>query len=566
MQTDEQFLDFPDAPRSELERTVEQLVVHAERVLETQERLRSLLQANRIIVEQLELAHVLRRIAEAAVSLVGARYGALGVIAPDGSLEQFIHVGMPEAEAEAIGHLPEGHGLLGAVIESGASIRLEHLGADDRSVGFPAHHPQMESFLGVPIRVRDEIFGNLYLTDRRSGSFTAEDEELVGALAATAGIAIDHARLFDEIRRRQRWSAALAEITAALLSGDSDEPIDLVGDLVTTFVDADLVCLIVPTGDGRFEIESARGADAEQLERRIYPSSGTLAERVLVSGEPAVLDGQEAAHQFSWQPAVGPTVAVPVSLAGRRAAVLTISRRPGGARFTSSELTMASEFATQAGVAIELAQARRDRAALELVEDRNRIARDLHDHVIQRLFGAGLALQSLAAAAPPVLQPRLAEQVEAIDDSIAQIRTAVFTLQTRNAAPNAFRHRVLDVIGEVSGGLPRAPRLSFSGAVDLLVDDELAAEVTAVVREALTNVARHAAASRSEVSISIGEGRLSVVVEDDGVGIPADRERSSGIANLRERAVHRGGDFVIAARPSGGTRAEWTIPFEEGPR
>ncbi len=564
MEPDGHHLEFPDAPRSELERTVEQLLLHAQRVLDTQGRLRNLLRANRAIVEELELEQVLRRVAEAAVSLVGARYGALGVIAPDGTLEQFIHVGMPEPDAEAIGHLPEGHGLLGAVIESGASIRLEHLSDDDRSVGFPPLHPQMDSFLGVPIRVRDDIFGNLYLTERIDGPFTAEDEELVGALAATAGIAIDHARLFDETRRRQRWSAALAEITAALLSDESDRPMDLVLDHVASFVDADLVCLIVPAGAGMLRVESARGTEAEQLEGLVYSGEGTMVARVLDDGESAVIDGQEAGERFPWQPAVGPTIALPLSLFGRHLGALTVSRRPGAARFTFSDRTMASEFAIQVGVAVELAQARRDQLTLQLVEDRNRIARDLHDHVIQRLFGAGLALQSLAATSPPALQPRLAEQVTAIDDAIAQIRTAVFALQTRPTPTPGLRHKVLDVVAEVGDALPAGPRLSFSGAVDLLVDDELASDVVAVVREGLTNVARHAQAENCSVSVSIGHGQLSVSIEDDGVGYPGEPQRSSGTANLRERARNRGGDYIIVPGHAGGTRAEWTVPFDGG--
>ncbi|HAM25798.1 MAG TPA: hypothetical protein DCP11_03615, partial [Microbacteriaceae bacterium] len=203
MTSDDDSLTFPDEPRAELDRALSELVARAQEVLTTQGRLRALLRANQAVVEQLDLPVVLRRIVESAVGLVGAQYGALGVIAPQGGLEQFINVGMTPDEVTAIGHLPEGHGLLGALIDNPRPIRLQHLSEDPRAAGFPAEHPAMDSFLGVPVRVRDEVYGNLYLTNQSSGGFSKEDEELVTALAATAGFAIDNARLFAETRRRQ---------------------------------------------------------------------------------------------------------------------------------------------------------------------------------------------------------------------------------------------------------------------------------------------------------------------------------------------------------------------------
>lgn len=565
-------LEFEAAPRSELERTVEQLVEIAQRVLETQSRLRNLMQANRSVVEQLELNQVLRTIAEAAVSLVGSRYGALGVISPDGLLERFIHVGMPQADADAIGHLPEGHGILGAVIESAAPIRLEHLGADPRSVGFPEHHPPMDGFLGVPIRVRGEVYGNLYLTDRIEGAFTEEDEELVGALAATAGVAIDNARLFDEVRRRERWSAALAEISSVLFSGEIDDALGVVVDKVASFLGVHLVCLVVPVGGGNLRVEHARGADADMVLGRVYPEQGTLVGRALENLQPTLSDGQAAGHRFPWQPEVGPSVAIPLtSTSGARFGALTLSRAVGGARFADSDLEMASSFATQAGLAIELTQARRDRIRserdrrqLELAEDRNRTARDLHDHVIQRLFAAGLALQVVETVAPDSLKPRIGEQVDAIDEAIAQIRTAIFTLQGRPARSALLRHRVLDLVEEVAPSLSGPPTLTFTGPVDLVTDEDLIADVEAVIRESVSNVARHADATTCAISITLAGSQVEVQVVDDGVGIPDARDRSSGLSNLRERAAARGGRFSVAAGPERGTRLLWAAPVDEG--
>jgi len=554
---------MPDAPRSALESSIEELMLHARRVLSTQERLRELLRATRVVVEQIEIDLVLRTIVEAAVSLSGARYGALGVIAPTGGLEQFIHVGIDEPLAARIGHLPEGHGILGAVIDTGAAIRLDHLGKDERSAGFPAHHPPMESFLGVPVVVRGEVFGNLYLTDKTDGAFTAEDEELVAALAATAGIAIDNARFLAESRRRERWSAALAEINATLLSGDVDDPLAVVVETVASAVGAELACLVRPSAGG-LVIEVARGAGAEALTGVAMPFDGSLVARALESGGPVVVDAFGAAEGLPGSLGYGPTVAVPLFGDGRPLGALTISRPVGSERFAVADLEMAADFARQTSVAIEFARARDDRQQLELVEERTRIARDLHDHVIQRLFGAALALQSSASLAEPALATRIAEQVDAIDAAISEIRTVVFTLQSRPASQRTgLRHRVLDVAAAAGPSLGWSPRIGFTGAIDLFVDDDLADDVVAVVREGLANVARHARAGRGDVRVEILDERLVVTIEDDGVGVPEQLTRSSGTSNLEARAVARGGTFVLSRVEPRGTRLDWSVPFTE---
>ena len=564
MQTDiNAELGFPDGPRSDLENTIEQLVERANTVLHTQGRLRSLLRANRAVVEELDLALVLRRIAEAAADLADAEYAALGVIAPDGTLEQFVHVGMPDDTARLIGHLPEGHGLLGAVIDRAQTIRLERLGDDPRSVGFPAHHPAMQGFLGVPIRVRDEVFGNLYLTNPRRGAFTPEDEELVGALAATAGIAIENARLFDETQRRQRWSTALAEVTATLLSGEASDVLTVIAERLAVAVDAELVAVAVPTSEpGILRIEAARGSAADSVAGQQFAADGTLAGRAFETGEIVVADGRTAGASTEWQPGVGPTVVLPLVAAGEMVGTLSISRAPGGPRFATSELDMAAEFASQTGVAIELTRARADRQRLELVDERSRIARDLHDHVIQRLFGTGLALQALAAREPHV-QPQILVQVEAIDAAIAEIRTAVFTLSQRREGDESLRHRLLDLVSEVSPTLGFSPRLTFAGAVDLHIRDALADDVVAVVRESLTNVARHAGAASVAVEVAIQDAAVTVTVDDDGAGVDPRRRRRSGTANLQVRAAAHGGSFELTPRDEGGTRARWTAVVPE---
>jgi len=556
-------LDFPDAPRSDLERTIDELVASAQRVLATQGRLRHLLDANRSVVEELELDQVLRRIVEAAVSLVDAEYGALGVIAPDGHLEQFIHVGISEHDAHIIGHLPRGHGLLGAVVDAAEPIRLETLGSDSRSSGFPAHHPVMDGFLGVPIQVRSEIYGNLYLTNPASGTFSQEDEDLVTALAATAGIAIDNARLFEESRRRQRWSAATVDVTSALLADDSGDPLGVVADRVASFADAALVCIVVVEDSSEtLLVATARGTHASAATGTTYSANGTLVGRALLERRAIAEDAATPAPLHDGPPALGPTVAVPLMALDRSLGALTITRAVGAAGFTVAELEMATEFAAQASLAIELARVRADSVQLELVEDRNRIARDLHDHVIQRLFASGLTLQSLVARAPSDLGEKLTEQVDAIDSAIAQIRTAVFTLGSRavTRAPG-LRSRILDVVSEMTPHLAATPSLAFGGPVDLMIEGELAGDIVAVVREGLSNIARHAHAAGSSINVSIVGETVVVRVEDDGVGVPEHPGRSSGTANLAERAEVSGGEFSVRARSPRGTVLTWSAPI-----
>jgi GAF domain-containing protein len=394
------------APRLRLDELLSQLVDRAQEALHTQERLRGLLAANREIVGDLDLHTVLRRIVESACELVGARYGALGVIAPDGSgLEEFVYVGIEEPEARRIGHLPEGKGLLGALIDDPYPIRLDHLDSDVRSVGFPDGHPPMDSFLGVPVRVRDEVFGNLYLTESTSGHFDEDDEALALALAATAGVAIDNARLFQESRRRQDWLQASAEITRQVLSAGDGTPLQTVVDTVLRLADADHVSLVVPAPDQAvLTIPAAAGEASDGLVGTTVPLAGTISETVLTSGRPVLVENV-ARQEVEGAPlphvrSLGPAMMLPLVGSERVLGVLITGRRQGRRRFSEGDLDMASTFAGHASLALELGEARHDRERMTLLEDRTRIARDLHDHVIQQLFAAGMTVQGSPTGRP----------------------------------------------------------------------------------------------------------------------------------------------------------------------
>jgi signal transduction histidine kinase len=558
-------LTFPDEPRGELDRAISELVDRARDVLTTQGRLRALLRANQAVVEQLDLPVVLRRIVESAVGLVDAQYGALGVIAPQGGLEQFIHVGMTPSEAQAIGHLPEGHGLLRALIDDPRPIRLLHLSDDPRSAGFPAAHPAMDSFLGVPVRVRGEVYGILYLSNRSASAFSPEDEELVTSLAATAGFAIDNARLFAETRRRQAWAAASAEVTAALLSSERSDSIAILVSRVLLLAEADLVCVVLPTDDpAKLVVGTARGVDEDALEGTFVDAAGSVAGSVLEGMQPQLVnEGARKELRLPSGSPVGPVMALPLMAAGRAEGVLVVARLHGSASFAPVDLEMTADFAGQASVAMELVKARSARQRMMLLEDRGRIARDLHDHVIQQLFATGLELQSVAGAISPSPESeRVLQTVSSLDAAIAQIRTVIFALSSHAGdRRDTIRHGIIDLANELAPGLARTPNVHFSGPVDLVVTDGLADDVIAVTREALSNAARYAEAEHTTVSLEASGGWVKLEIVDDGVGGAADSPRRSGLANLEERATRRGGTFTLDSDASG-TRVRWNVPFD----
>ena len=564
---------FVDTPRLELDQLLRQLIERAEDVMSAQNRLGGLLAANQLIISALDLSTVLEHIVTAACRLVHARYGALGVLSSDGGLQEFIYVGIDAETAERIGPLPSGKGLLGAVIEDARPIRLRSMRDDIRSVGFPDHHPPMSSFLGVPVRVRDTVFGNLYLTEAASGEFTAEDEELVSALAATAGIAIENARLYEQAQRRQRWLQASMHITRQLLSAEGDDPLSLIADQTREIADADIVTVVLPTSGGdRLMVEVASGARADDFAGLTYDVENTIVGRALETAAPVLVHDvteEEFVVHLSQLLSVGPVMVLPLIGAQRMRGALVVGRVRGRHRFDEPDLDMATTFANHAAVALELADARADQQRMVLLEDRDRIARDLHDHVIQKLFGVGLAVQGIAAGtADAPTSARLEAVVREVDDTIRQIRTSIFQLRGQlGPETGTTRTRLMAVADSVAASLGFSPNMRFDGPIDSVVPEAVVDDLCAVLREALSNIARHSGASRADVEVSASPSTLSIQVIDDGCGI-GDTSRRSGLANLRTRAEEYNGTLVIDSAPPGfagpegeGTSLRWTIPL-----
>ncbi|MEU6896159.1 GAF domain-containing protein [Streptomyces sp. NPDC046557] len=568
--------DDPDAAVSRIpQRRLDALQAQVTDARGTRDRLNGLLEAVMSVGRELDLAQALRGIVEAAVVLVDAEYGALGVVGDDQGLTEFLPVGVSDQLRARIGALPTGHGLLGELIRHPRPLRLEDLSEHVASAGFPEHHPQMRSFLGVPIRIRDEVFGNLYLTEKRGGTdFDAEDEGVLSTLAVAAGVAVDNARLYEEVRLRERWLAASSDFTSALLSGASEiEVLEGMLERARDIISAEM-CVFYQVGpSGELHGSLALGEGAEAHRGIVLPGSeGILAELVtardgLITFADVATDVRVAAQPDVWT-GFGPAVAVTVGTRAKLRGVLMLARRTGRRLFAATEVAPLPGFAGQAALALELADRRRDTEQVSLLADRDRIARDLHDLAIQRLFATGMTLQSAQRFVKhPEASERLSRSIDDLDETIKIIRSTIFGLRDHEAAgsPPRLRVRAVRAVGEAAAVLGFVPALRMEGLIDTDVPARVADDVAAVLGEALTNVARHARAARAEVSVILADGVLGVTVSDDGVGV-TDGGRRSGLRNLAERAEARGGVLSVSPCPDGGgTRLDWRIPLHPDP-
>ncbi|WP_181764360.1 GAF domain-containing sensor histidine kinase [Streptomyces albidus (ex Kaewkla and Franco 2022)] len=557
-------------PRMQLDDLLEELQVRIDAVRGTRDRIHSLLEAVLSVGRELELSQVLRRIAEAAVQLVDAEYGALGVIGEDGQLSQFIPVGVTEEQTEAGGLLPAGNGLLGELIRDPAPLRLAEPARHPSSQGSPAGRHQTGSFLGVPIRVREEVFGNIYLAEKRdSKEFDGDDETVLSTLAAAAGVAIENARLYEEARYRQRWMEANAEVTRALLSGVGERRVlGLIVELARTILSADLGVLALPEEGGDFlRVAVAAGTDAEMHRGLLLPREGSFVGAAVDAGEVTTSADVEHDSRITAGPprwaGLGPAVAVPMIAEDTAKGVLLLARTKPRQPFADTQTAPLSAFAGQAAVAMELAERRRDAEQITLFEDRDRIARDLHDLAIQRLFATGMTLQSaMRFVDHPKAGERLLRAVDDLDATIKIIRSTIFGLRTHDAdsAGEGLRSRITEAVQDVAPALGFAPALRMEGLLDTEVPGDVADDAVAVLREALSNAARHAAAHAVEVSAETAAKTLTLCVEDDGVGMPAGG-RHSGLHNLAERADRLDGEMRLETPDGGGTRVVWSVPL-----
>ena len=505
---------------------------------------RSLLDAVTAIASDLDLRSVLTRIVESATALTDARYGALGVVGADGTLVEFVTTGLDDQSRERIGELPHGRGILGLLIHEPQAIRLPHLADHPASVGFPPRHPPMGSFLGVPVRIRGTVFGNLYLTEKAGGgSFTEQDELLVEALARAAGFVIENARAYGLSERRRQWLEASAELAEAL-----QPPIQVERGLRRITASARSV-----SGARAAAVLSAAGERTVASEPHDEPVTAALDELA-----PLVAEFGTGSEPVS-STAAG-LVAVVIPLRAHLAPAGALVALFDGGPQDAEERELLASFADQAALALDRAQAVSDREELAVISDRERIARDLHDVVIQRLFATGLQLQGVAMMASG--QPDVAERLEAavsdLDGTIKAIRGTIFELQNRQAT--SLRAEVRALVREYVPVLGFSPTVRTSGPVDTAVPTKVAEQLLPVLREAVSNVARHALAGSADVDVSVSDTEVRLVVSDDGTGL-ADNRSESGLRNARRRAADLGGSLALAPNPAGGTILTWRVPI-----
>ena len=553
--------DISALSRVRLDELLQELLDRVGEVVSSRERLTALLQAVVGIGGDLDLRSTLHRIVTAACTLSGARYGALGVIGPDRRLVEFITDGLTVTERQAIGDLPTGRGVLGLLIDDPRPVRMADITAHPRSFGFPPNHPPMHSFLGVPVRTRGQVFGNLYLTEKRDGAeFSDDDEQLVVALATAAGIAIDNARLYATAGRRQQWLEATAEITNALIGEvDRSTALSLVADRAREVSGAAFVAILLYDADaGELRVDVTAPPNAVAADASL-PVADTPFEGVITSGDHVVVADLDRAIPWPTTIPAGQALIAPLGRDAGSVGVLLVALPPDGVGFGGdTDANMIITFAAQAALALQRVQAQEERQLLVVLEDRERIARDLHDVVIQRLFAAGLGLQSMSRlVGRDDLRQRLDQTVTDLDTTIRDIRTAIFELRAPAAA--SLHSELIDTVEAAADALGFRPTLRVSGLIDRGVPDALRPEIVAVAREALSNVVRHANAHAVEVAVDVTTDTFDLRVTDDGVGIVSPKP-GNGLGNMRARAEDRAGEFSLTNVDPHGTRLSWRVP------
>jgi signal transduction histidine kinase len=542
-------------------------------VVSGQDRLRTLFETGIAISSELSLDRVLQRIAEAAATVTGARYAALGVIDPTGTgLERFVTTGLPEETVAEIGEEPHGHGILGVLIRDAVPLRLRDLREDPRSVGFPPGHPEMRSFLGVPITVRGVAYGNLYLTEKKEGEFSEEDEELVTLLAAQAGAAVENARLYESATEWSRQLESLNEIGNALVGElDLARLLDLIAGRLRELIEARIVEIAIPAGDG-LRIEAAAGEGVESVAGVVLPRESSKAGRVLERRRSeridSILDDPEVDQSATRRFGASTGLYIPL-LARRQALGVLIAHDKLGPdpRFTDADLRVAEQFAVRAAIAVELSRRvaqdslRRVLAGQEV--ERRRLARELHDETGQALTSILLGLKAVEEASG----------AESMRAAAAELRELVVTtLQDVRRLAVELRPKVLDDFGLVAAVERLVETVSERSGLDVQLEARLGpgrlpelVETTLyrIVQEALTNVIKHAQASKVSVLLIRRGATVTAMIEDDGRGFDVDLSRSEGLGlpGMRERAGLLEGHLAIESSPGAGTTVAAEVPL-----
>ncbi len=550
-------------------RLVSNMHAELEELLSSRDHVEHLLRVVVGLSSDLDLDATLHRIVTAAKELTGARYGALGVRGPDGTLLSFLHSGIDADAAERIGHLPVGKGVLGVLLEHPTPLRLDDLHDHPAAVGFPAHHPPMRAFLGVPITIRDTSFGSLYLTEPMGRpAFDESDEIAARALASAAAVSIDNARLFDKVRLTAKWMEASRSIITTLASGQEpiDQPLHMIAERVCALTDAEQAIVLVPDDADlppeevdTLIVTASVGVMAEEVLGQRVPVDDSTTGGVFRSGTPMITEAFRHPIQAFTDVGQRPAIVMPLRAQQSVLGVLAVARNQNDVPFDGSDLELVSDFADHAAVALRLAESREQARELSVIADRERIAHDLHDHVIQRLFAAGMDLQgTIARTRSPEITERLNRTVNDLQATIDEIRSRIFALQAP-PTETGFRQRLHDAISGLTENRDIETTVRMSGPLGA-VGADIAEQANSVVVEAVSNAVRHSGARHLTIGIDVTD-ELTIEVTDDGCGIAPDNPRRSGLANMRRRAELVGGACDVGTVTDGGTRVRWTAPI-----
>ena len=535
-------------------------------------RLRGLIDAGIALGSEVSLDALLQKLVETAAALTGARYAALGVIDETGTeLERFLTTGIGEELHAAIGELPRGRGILGVLIKDAEPLLLESITDDPRSVGFPPHHPAMRGFLGVPILLRGRAYGNLYLTEKAGGPFTAEDQGLVETLAAQAAVAIENARLLQDATT---WSAqleALNEVGAAL-AGEVELPrlLQLICRRLRGLIGARVVTIALPASERTLRIEAADGAGADEilglrLERAGSKSGGVL-ERRRAERVDALADDPEVDQHATSLIDARTGLYVPLLVGARPIGVIVAHDKEGEApRFSDDDLRLAEIFASRAAVAVDLSERVARDALRRVVEaqelERRRLARELHDQTGQKLTSVLLGLKAVEEAKSDAERAKaLAAVREQVVETLHDVRRLAVELRPKaldDFGLAAALERLRDTFSEQTG-----MRVDLESRIRDRLPPDVETALYRTVQEALTNIVKHAQANAVSIVLARKAGAVTALIEDDGRGFSHDGSGEGlGLLGMGERLALLGGRLKVESRPGSGTTIVAKVPL-----
>jgi signal transduction histidine kinase len=546
-----------------------------------EERLIALHSASLELVSNLSLETVLRRIVTLARQQAGARYAALGVLGADGTLEKFIPIGMAEDSISQIAHLPVGKGLIGAILHERRTLRVSDIAKDPRRVGFPAHHPLMRSFLGVPIMRGEVLLGQIYLTEKENlPEFTVDDERVIETLAAYAAVAITNARLYkdlldrdDELNQRNNDLAMLNELAKALAGAlNIDQILDTTLDQVMNYLQVESGEIFLRAEDAtEMHLARHRGEAPEAFwsKDRFMPGEGFIG-LVAEQGQPLVSNALHKDMRFLRQAVVDSgfrcLACVPLFARGNVIGVLGLATRQDRT-FNERELNLLASIGALSGIAFENARLNHQARRLAILEERERIGMDLHDGVIQSIYGVGLVLELARVSMiddPTLTRQKLDQAIEGLNRTIKDIRTYILDLRPRRFAGGSLMEGLHRLVDEFRTNAQAQATLVGSDEGLEALPQHLADVLFHICQEALSNAIKHARARHVRLQLWRAPGRVLLEISDDGRGFDLRRMSITlghGLSNMHTRARRVGGDVEITSEEGHGTTVLAWVPY-----